>query len=177
MAWGGLWISLVLIFVAMAILLLFRARRWQRETGLPVGNVIYTDTGAWHPNIESLHSSELRLAGRPDYLVQRPDGEIIPVELKSRRAPAEPWEGHILQLAAYCRLVEETFGIRPSYGILQYKDQAFAVDYTPDLEEDLLALLDEMQAALRAERVERDHNDWRRCAACSLNRHCYERLA
>ncbi len=170
-------ISLVLIFLALAILLLFRSRRLHKRTGMPVGQVVYTDTGTWHPNIESLYSRELRLAGRPDYLVRQADGAIIPVEVKSSRAPQEPWEGHILQLAAYCLLVEEMFGVRPEYGILQYKDHAFAIDYTAELEADLIDLLVEMRAAQIAGDVNRDHNDWRRCARCGLNHKCLQRLA
>jgi hypothetical protein len=36
-------------------------------------------------------------------------------------------------LAAYCLLVEENFGVRSPHGILQYRDRAFAIDYTDDL--------------------------------------------
>ncbi len=177
MSWNGLTLSLALLFIALALLLLFRSRRLRQTTGLPVGKVIYNDTGVWHPNIETLYSRELRLAGRPDYLVQRPNGMVIPVEVKSSRAPEEPWEGHILQLAAYCLLVEEMFGKRPSHGILQYKDHAFAIDYTPDLEADLLDLLEEMRVTLAEDDPARDHNDWRRCARCGVNHKCLQRLA
>lgn len=174
---SGLTVSLVLIFLALALLLLYRSRHLHKKSGMPVGKVVYTDSGAWHPNIESLYSRELRLAGRPDYLVRQANGTIIPVEVKSSRAPEEPWEGHILQLAAYCLLVEEMFGVRPAHGILQYKDQAFAIDYTPELEADLLDLLAEMRAANAGGEVDRDHNDWRRCARCGLNHKCLQRLA
>ncbi|MCA9952017.1 MAG: Dna2/Cas4 domain-containing protein [Anaerolineales bacterium] len=177
MTFNALTISLVFVFLALAILLLFRSRRLHKRSGMPVGKVVYTDTGAWHPNIESLYSRELRLAGRPDYLVRQVNGAIIPVEVKSSRAPEEPWEGHILQLAAYCLLVEEMFGTRPEYGILQYKDHAFAIDYTADLEADLLDLLAEMRAAQNIGEVDRDHSDWRRCARCGLNHKCFQRLA
>lgn len=176
MAWSGLFVSLALIVLALGAVLLFGSRRLQKQSGLPVGSVIYTDTGAWHPNVESLYSTELRLVGKPDYLVQQNDGQIIPVEVKSSLAPPEPWESHVLQLAAYCLLVEETYGTRPSYGIIQYRDRAFAIDYTADLEDELLELLEEMRDTLTEEEVDRDHNDWRRCAACGLNQRCAQRL-
>lgn len=169
--------SLALLCIALAALLLFRAGRLRRRTGLPVGRVIYDDVGAWHPNVESLHSRELRLTGRPDYLVQQDDGRIIPVELKSSMAPRQPWEGHVLQLAAYCLLVEENFGVRPDHGILQYKDRAFAVDYTYALEEELRYVLEEMQEALLEADVDRQHHDRRRCASCGLRERCEQRLA
>ncbi|MEZ4516770.1 MAG: hypothetical protein R3C44_08005 [Chloroflexota bacterium] len=73
-------------------------------------------------------------------------------------APTRPWEGQILQLAAYCLLVEENYGVQPPYGILQYKDRAFAIEYTDELEDDLLLLLDEMRTASYAEDILPDHN-------------------
>lgn len=101
---------------------------------------------------------------------------IVPVELKSGKAPPEPHEGHILQLAAYCLLVAANYNIRPDYGIIQYKDHAFAVDFTPELEEDMLDLLAEMRADLFTSNVDRDHNDWVRCSRCGVRGHCDQRL-
>lgn len=101
----------------------------------------------------------------------------MPVELKSGRAPQEPWEGHVLQLAAYCLLVAETYGVRPPFGILQYKDKAFAIDFSESLEEDLFDLLAEMRESQFEGELDRDHNDWQRCNRCSMRRHCYQRLA
>ena len=170
MAWGGLIISLVLVFLAVVVLLL--SRRWQRQLRLPEGKVIYTDSGAWMQNSEVLTDRRLRLAGKPDYLVEQDDGLIIPVEIKSGSAPELPWPGHVLQLMAYCRLVETTYGIRPTHGILQYSDRAFSVDYTFTLEQDLLDTLEEMQADLYAPEVPKDHEEPRRGHACGYRDHC-----
>ncbi len=170
-------------FLLIPILLLFALAIWlwanglRRQTGLPEGKVIYTDTGTWFANNESLHAPAFRLTGKPDYLVQEADGMVVPVELKSGRAPAEPWESHVLQLAAYCLLVTEKYGRRPDYGILQYQDKAFAIDYTDDLEEDLLNLLADMHSDLFEEELDRDHNDWNKCARCGFRNQCVQRLA
>jgi CRISPR-associated exonuclease Cas4 len=174
---GGvsLWLAL---FLMIAVVWLFsRSRSLREQSGLPDGEVIYTDTGTWFPNKDVLHSAELRLVGKPDYLVEQPDGMLVPVEIKSGRAPAQPREGHVLQLAAYCLLIEENFGLRPEVGILQYKDKAFAVDYTTDLEDDLLDLLLEMRHATDEDELERDHYERARCAACGVRRNCHQRLA
>lgn len=168
---------LMLFLLFLAAMLWLRSREWRRQSGLPEGEVIYTDTGTWRANARVLHSAGLRLVGKPDYLVEQADGTIIPVEVKSGPAPDNPWEGQILQLAAYCRLVEEHYGVRPPYGILQYQDHAFAVDYTGDLEADLLAVLDEMRAAATADDLAPDHADRRRCAACGVRHACDRRLA
>lgn len=173
----NLQLGLMLLLVVTAAWLWARSRTLWRQSGLPAGNVIYTDAGAWFPNTRTLVAADVRLAGKPDYLVQQADGSLIPVELKSSRAPAQPREGHVLQLAAYCFLVEANYGLRPDYGILQYKDKAFAIDFTEDLEEDMLDLLAEMQEAMFEDEVDRDHNDWGRCARCGLRNYCYQRLA
>lgn len=175
-------VSWATIQMAAALLLLVTAvylwsRGLQQQTGLPAGDVIYTDSGTWYRNGDPLFAEDLRLVGKPDYLIEQKDGMIIPVELKSSRAPEEPRDGHILQLAAYCLLVEENYGVRPHYGIIQYKDKAFVVEYDEDLEDELLDLLEEMRDGLFGEELERDHNDWRKCAKCGVRTNCYQRLA
>lgn len=177
MTMSGLPLILVLGLLFLAALLWFRGRDMREESGLPAGNVIYTDTGTWRANSDVLHASHLRLVGKPDYLVEQNDGSIIPVEVKSSPAPDSPWEGQVLQLAAYCVLVETNYGVRPPYGILQYKDRAFAVDFTDDLEADLLDLLDEMRLTHNDPDPDPEHADRRRCAACGVRDACDRRLA
>ena len=171
----GLLLGIVLLLLTVGAWLWSRDRR--EKSGVPEGEVIYADTGAWFPNTKPLYAPNYKLAGKPDYLVQQADGSIVPVEIKSGRAPSEPHEGHVLQLAAYCLLVAENYGQRPSYGIIQYQDRAFAVDFTADMEEDLLDLLAEMHGSLFAQDVDRDHNDWSRCRRCGVRAYCEQRLA
>lgn len=168
----GLGLALVLLAAAALAYAYFQ----RQQAGLPAGAVIYSDSGTWFPQSDPLFDAELQLVGKPDYLIEQQDGLIIPVEVKSKPAPSAPHEGHVLQLAAYCLLVESNFGVRPSHGIIQYKDKAFAVDYTPELEDELLELLDEMRVTLYAADAGRNHEDWRRCAGCGLRHACYERL-
>lgn len=177
MVLGAFSLGIVFVLLGLIVWLLMQARRQQAHSGLPAGRVLYSDAGAWRRNEEAFFAGDVRLTGKPDYLVQEPDGMIIPVELKSGRAPAKPWPGHVYQLAAYCLLVEEHYGVRPDYGIIQYKDRAFAVDYTEALEEDLLDLLVEMREDSFEASVDRDHADGRRCARCGVRDYCDQRLA
>lgn len=175
MAWGGLALSFILICAAIWILL--KSGRWQKESGLPDGSVIYADDGTWFQNSEVLTDPGLRLAGKPDYLVEQENGRIIPVEIKSGPAPQIPWPGHVMQLMAYCRLVDSTYGIRPTHGILKYKNRAFSVEYTETLEQDLLDTLDDMHDDQHAVEVDRDHDYINHCASCGYRQHCDQRLA
>lgn len=171
------WSALGFTLLLLALVIGLKARQWWQESGLPAGDVIYTDTGTWYGQEEPLFAPGLNLVGRPDYLVEQADGMIVPVEVKSGGAPPEPYEGHVLQLAAYCVLVTEVYGIRPDHGIIQYRDKAFAVAFTGQMEADLLDVLTEMRDDMLAEDVDRDHHNWRRCAACGHRGHCYQRMA
>jgi CRISPR-associated exonuclease Cas4 len=155
---------------------LVRAGAARRETGLPVGRVTYVDTGAWDRCERPLFSNRYRLTGRPDYLVQSGQG-VIPVEVKSGQAPDQPYAAHVLQLAAYCLLVEEQEGRAPSHGILKYRDGAFEVDYTPALRTELLDTLDAIRADLRARDVGRSHEEPGRCRGCGYGEKCGQGLS
>jgi CRISPR-associated exonuclease Cas4 len=126
-----------------------------------------------------LFSRQHLLSGRPDYVMQH-RGALIPVEVKSGRAPASgPYPSHVLQLAAYCLLVEETRGQRPPHGLLVYADddgQAYEVAYSPALEDELLDILDEMRLALDEDDVPRDHDQAALCRACGYRDACDEAL-
>ena len=74
-------------------------------TGLPAGLVVYDDAGRQH--LRPLVSHRLRLAGRPDYLVETGAGPV-PVELKSGACPRSgPHAAHVAQLMTYCVLVDD----------------------------------------------------------------------
>ena len=166
---------IVATLVALGLLLLWLARRGRAHSGLPEGRLVYTDTGAWRRPERPLFSRRFLLTGKPDYLVDHGD-DVIPVEVKSRRAPEQPYASHVLQLASYCLLVEEAYGQRPSHGIIQYVDLSFQVDYEPDLESELLRTLNRMRADLTAGHASRRHNEPYRCTACGHRDHCDQRL-
>jgi CRISPR-associated exonuclease Cas4 len=171
------WLLLAaLILGGLGLWLLIRAATTRQRAGLPVGRVTYVDTGAWGRCERPLFSNRYRLTGRPDYLVES-GRDLIPVEVKSGRAPRQPYPAHILQLAAYCLLVEDQEGRPPSYGILKYDDQAFEVDYTPGLRAELIGTLEHLRRDLVARDVHRNHEETARCQGCGYRDRCEERLA
>lgn len=178
-----------LLLVACAAAL--AARRGARRANLPEGRIIYSDTGSPVGRIapvtlnergerqeKPLLSHRHGLVGRPDYLVRTDDG-IVPVEAKSTTCPANgvPYDSHLMQLASYCLLVEETTDQRVPFGVIRYRDRQLRVDYTDELRETLLSLLAEMREARRDEDVHRSHDERARCAACSYREICDESLA
>lgn len=160
----------------LAILFFWISNRQRKAAGLPGGRVIYTDTRAWGKVETPLFHHGLGLTGKPDYLIQQ-NGQIIPVEVKSGRAPEAPYDSHIFQLASYCLLVDKTYGKRPPYGIIHYSDRDFAIDYTQELESKLLDLLVEMKHDERRGDVPRSHEQVSRCARCGFRKVCDQSLA
>ena len=170
----SLYLALALLFIAS--ILFFISGRQRRAAGLPAGRVVYTDTRAWGAVEKPLFDLELGLTGKPDYLVEQ-NGKLIPVEVKTGRTPEAPYDAHIFQVAVYCLLVQKTYDKRPPYGLLHYPDRDFAVDYTPELEAALLALLADIRRAGRRSDVKRSHDDPQRCRRCGFRNTCDQRLA
>jgi CRISPR-associated exonuclease Cas4 len=169
-----LYLALGLLLVAIAFFWI--SGRQRKAAGLPGGRVIYTDTRGWGKLEQPLFYASLGLTGKPDYLVQH-NGQIIPVEVKSGRAPEAPYDSHIFQLASYCLLVEKTYGQRPPYGIIHYNDRDFAVDYTEELEARLLDLLVEMKRDDHRTDVPRSHEQASRCVRCGYRKVCDQKLS
>ncbi|MGD8792212.1 MAG: PD-(D/E)XK nuclease family protein [Anaerolineae bacterium] len=170
------WLLLAaLLLGGLGLWLLRRAGAGRRRAGLPTGRVTYADTGAWDRCERPLFSDRHRLTGRPDYLV-RVRGGLVPVEVKSGAAPDPPYDSHVLQLAAYCLLVEEQEGRAPPYGILKYDDRAFEIDYTSGLRDELLAVLDDIRHDLGARDVDRSHDQPGRCGGCGHRHRCDQSL-
>ena len=120
----------------------------------------------------TLRSDRLGLVGRPDHLVHVGD-VIIPIEQKPRATRAQP--SHVMQVAAQCALVQETYGVRPPYGLLVLADGVQErIPYTPALERRLLETMADMRALLGDDidpgRV------WvpRKCQSCGYLETCWD---
>jgi CRISPR-associated exonuclease Cas4 len=146
------------------------------RTGVPAGQVIYSDTGIEEERCDTLYSDRYMLVGRPDYLV-RCEGEIRPIEVKSMKMPRSgPYTSHVMQLAAYCLLVEENFGCSPTCGLIRYADETVRVNYDGDLRRHLIETINQVRRAreLPLEAVHRSHNREARCRGCSYRAVCNE---
>lgn len=164
----------ILACAALGILCLWIAARQRTAIGLPAGRLFSVDDLGPGRRGSVLYDPDLDISGRPDYVIEH-EGEIVPVEVKSRRAPDEPYPSHALQLAAYCRLVEATYGRRPTHGVLKYRDHSFSVAYTADLEHELRVVVGRMRQSLSRE-PDRSHRSKRRCTNCGFRPVCDQAL-
>lgn len=178
-----MWLALLSLSVLLLVLALWLAQRAQQareQSGLPVGRLVYADTDRWAAVSRPLISSRFGLVGKPDYLVET-DAGLVPVEVKRGAAPVrsaaaagqvQARPSHVMQLAAYCLLVEDVYGRPPAYGLIHYADATLQIPYTPALRQALLDLLAEMRQARGLPEVQRSHQDAARCRGCGVRYAC-----
>ena len=174
-------IGLGLLLAAFAlVLLLLNERRFrrtrlvgerQRALGLPEGELVYEDADGQG---EPLSSSIYPLAGKPDYVVKLPDGRPVPVELKLNVHDATaPYSNHMIQVAAYCLILEDYFEQAPTHGILRYADdREFTVEYTPALKKKVIRLLTEMAKCSEQQPPPLARQRASKCRACTFQAIC-----
>lgn len=152
------------------------AVRLRRTTGIPWARVVASDTSSGQPLTQPLFSRRYGLTGRPDYLLETRGG-FVPVEVKPGRQATRPYDNDLMQLAAYCLLVEEAYACAPPYGLLRYAHTSFRIDYTPDVREYVLDVLDEMREVLLDEdECARSHDNPARCRGCGFAAVCEDAL-
>jgi len=164
-----------LLLLAAGVALLWWGRRTRQATGLPEGAVVYSDTGAEQAVLEPLVSRRFGLVGKPDYLVKvggHGQEMIVPLEVKSRKRPPTPAEGHMLQLGAYCLIVEDVYGQRPTHGYLRYADATLQIPFTDALRTQVQQAAHAIRGARTAPDVPRDHQEAGRCVACGYRTSC-----
>ena len=165
----------------LVLLALFAFCGWlyfsrRSATGLPAGLLVYDDAGRQHLQRPRV-SHRLRLAGRPDYLIETAEG-LVPVELKSGACPRSgPHAAHVVQLMTYCVLVEDAFARPVPYGVLQYSDARRQIPFTADRKREVLRLADEIRGKRGSANVHRQHQHSGRCRRCGYRSVCDEVLS
>jgi CRISPR-associated exonuclease Cas4 len=161
--------------LALGLGLLWWSIRTRRSTGLPPGTVVYSDTGKEEAVLQPLVSYRYGIVGKPDYLVEISGGGrrmVVPLEVKSRRQPPVADQGHLLQLGAYCLLVEDSYGQRPPHGYLRYSDHTLTVPFSDELRSAVLHSAAAIRSARTAKDVARSHQAVERCRRCGYIESC-----
>ncbi len=169
------YLILATVLILLGICLLWFAGRKKQQLGLPSGRLVYADPGLWGKPESPFYIVDIGLTGKPDYIVQQ-NGNLLPVEVKNAWSPPAPFDSHILQLGAYCLLIEQTSGKRPPFGVLKYRNRTFDIDYTAALEESVLNIIHEIRLQKNREDAPRSHDEPNRCAHCGFRNVCDQRL-
>jgi CRISPR-associated protein Cas4 len=121
-----------------------------------------------------IESKDLGLYGRIDRLEDY-GRSVIPVEIKTGKAPQGVWPGDRIQVAAYMMLLEQN-GMNVQKGCILYSDGPREVIMNPFLIDNVLSLRDKvirlLSKGVMPERLCSDS----RCQACGLKEECYASL-
>ncbi len=138
------------------------------------GSLVYVDSEREKPKL--FVSRRYGLSGRPDAVLL--EGDVhVPVEVKTGRSPKGPLFSHILQIAAYCLLMEDEYGKAPPHGVIRYGDGSHEIEYNEDLKKLVLEKMVQMRACVAKGEAHRNHNRPGKCVHCSRRSVCPERLA
>ncbi|MDR1705350.1 MAG: CRISPR-associated protein Cas4 [Clostridiales bacterium] len=125
-------------------------------------SLFYADKKSGSGENGVIHSRLLRserhgLTGKPDYIFKR-GRRMIPVELKSGalNGAGVPYEGDVMQLAAYFIIIKDEFGRKPRQGRLIYSDTMFIIKNRWRLRRRLLKTLRGMREMLAGGVAARD---------------------
>lgn len=163
-------LALLAIFALMAQLRLSNA---ESRIGMPAGRVVYLDMPDTASPHELLSSERYGLVGRPDYIIEGDDGNLIPVELKSADCPGGgPYGNHVAQLIAYCLLVEDSLHRSVTEGVLRYRDRDVRVKFDDEHRRRVLQVIAAIRASQAGEAVMRGHGRLNKCLACAYRNTC-----
>jgi len=166
------WLIAASYFLQRSLAFSHTARALKKDLKID-GKIEYVDTG----NSELLVSKKFGISGRPDYILMA-EGNTIPVEEKTGRVPKGPLFSHILQVGAYCLLLEEKSGKAIPYGILKYGTDQHVIEFDEMLRKTLLSKINEMRnIANGMHPAHRNHSRPQKCIKCSRREFCPEKLA
>jgi CRISPR-associated exonuclease Cas4 len=169
---AGLLIAGAVTFLIIALKMRSMARKEKKTYGIPEGLILYTDLNT---PAQPLFSKRFRLVGKPDYIVRHVD-RLLPVEVKSG-GQLHPQHSHVLQLAAYCQILEDVSGEFVPEGILVYNTVPYTIAFDPQLRFELASVMNEMRESLYDGVVVRNHQEPGRCKRCSLRQYCDDRVS
>jgi CRISPR-associated exonuclease Cas4 len=143
----------------------------KKQYRIPNGKITYSDLNI---PAKPFFSKRYRTTGKPDYVIIEND-KYIPIELKSGSGYM-PRENHILQIATYCQLLEETYGGFVPYGRLVYNDSDFKIPFDPKLRFELESAITKMRYSLHQRKIRLNHNNPGKCRVCTMRKYCRDNI-
>ena len=150
------------------------AEEKSKELGMDSGSVLaYNDDSN---SSELLKDDVTGIRGRPDQIIIF-ENEVVPVEQKTGKIPAQPHLSHKIQLYAYLHLVSKITNNQLKYGILRYgEDVIHNIGWGEGESKVLMTHLNEIQRLMVEGGAKRDHNRPGKCRNCSRRHRCPEAL-
>ncbi len=118
---------------------------------------------------------ELGLRGIVDQIYQY-EGELVPIELKTGKAPREGvWPGHKIQIGAYALLLEGKFNEEIKEGFVHYleAEQKRHIPINAFLRSEVKELVNKVQTLLNSVEIPGFCGNDNKCKVCGLRDNCY----
>ncbi|MBD3304672.1 CRISPR-associated protein Cas4 [Candidatus Woesearchaeota archaeon] len=115
------------------------------------------------------------ISGKVDQVLVYP-GSVVPIEIKSGRAPKEgAWDNHKVQLAAYALLLENVFKISIPAGFVKYVDEnAFRrIEINAFLKDQVKDMIKRVNDLLKSRQLPKKVTNIKKCEKCGLKNICY----
>lgn len=135
------------------------------------GNIEYI--GAFGEG-KKITSNRYGIRGKPDYIIKSNE-DYIPVEEKSSDLD-RPKFSHVMQITAYCMLIEDKYGSPPPYGVLKYKKRQFKIPYEERWKNMVIKIREDMIRDMKRGEAHRNHNSKNKCLHCARRDYCPEKL-
>lgn len=123
-----------------------------------------------------IESKDLKLRGIIDRIDVYQD-KLVPVELKTGKAPHQGvWDGHRIQIAAYCMLLEDHFNISVKQGVVNYLDwqKERNIVMNPFLQEEVLELIEKTTSLVDSDICPKHDPNKNKCKICGLREQCFD---
>jgi len=165
-------IFLSIVFLFLSKIFKKNVAKTKEKYRIQKGEITYSDLDK---PAKPFFSRKYKIAGKPDYIIKK-DSHYLPVEFKSGKH-THPLNNHVLQLAAYCHLLEENYNGFVPFGVLVYNNELdFKIPFNPKIRYDLENTIEKMRFTLRTGKIELNHDDPNRCRACSMRKNCDNKI-
>jgi CRISPR-associated exonuclease Cas4 len=145
-----------------------KVNKLKNKYNIPDGKITYQDLNM---PAKPFFSKRYKITGKPDYIIKK-NNNFIPIEVKTGTY-SYAQENHILQLAAYCQLLEENYNRFVPYGILVYSDiSKFKIPFDPKTRFELESAIKNIRKVMKTGNISRNHNAIGKCKNCSMNQFC-----
>ncbi len=167
---SALWIIAGVFFLIVSLNTTEIVRKKRRYLHFPEGDIVYVGD----KTANDIISENYKLIGKPDYIIKNID-YYIPIELKTGRTPRGPLFSHIIQVCAYCLLVEDNYK-QKSYGLLYYPETNYKINFTDELKNTVLKIMEDIHNCKKTKIAHRNHAKVTKCKNCARRNICPEKL-
>lgn len=145
-----------------------KVKKLKKKHKIQDGKITYQDL---NKPAKPFFSKRYGITGKPDYIIKK-NNYFIPIEVKTG-VYDRPQKNHILQLIAYCHLLEENSGRFVPYGMLVYSDiSEHKIPFDPKIRFEFESTIKNMRQIMKTGIITRNHNDLFRCKNCSMRSYC-----